>query len=413
MKTIRWILRLLPAGVACVLLLVLALVFFCRIERTVEARGEIRVRHYSVVRPQVAGLVVQVKAEPGDLVKRGQALIQLQDNDLQRELISARQRLAEARSRLHKLLLEQQIRSEAIHPLEIERQRFEIDRSSIEAALSASKVVEMEIELDAARQRHLQAAELARSGLISQRDLQQARQAELSAEQRLRQGRLQQRIVQSRRPFLDNELRLLQSEQRRSLGELEASLRECEAELGEWTEQWRQLERLKGLHTLRASMDGVVIGSSTNELLGQHVQAGQELFSVIDVSSIFFVTHVPEQALVRVRSGQPAYVEIAGLPKNQFKLFPGRVGKVSQEPELDPEGKVPFYPVQIQMSNPWIALEEGRFYLRSGMRGSAKIAYRRNVPVLEAIYEFLIGKPQIPARERGHPKSPLLARSTM
>jgi multidrug resistance efflux pump len=373
----------------------------------VEAQGEIQVRHYNVVRPQVAGLVVRVNAEPGDFVRKDQVLIELQDYDLQRELISARQRLAEARSRLDRLLLERRIRSEAIHPLEIGRQWFEIERSSIEASLSASKVVEAEIELDAARQRYLQAEELARSGLISQRDLRQALQAKLSAEQRLKQSRLQEQLARSRRPSLETELRLLQSEQRRLAGELEASLRDSESAVEEWTGQWRQLERLTRLHTLRASRDGVVISSPINELLGQHVQAGQELLNIIDVSSIFFVTNVPEQALVRVRPGQPAYVEIAGLPKNQFKVFPGQVEKVSQEPELDPKIGHPFYPVQIQIGNPWITLDEGRFYLRSGMRGTAKIAYRRNVPVLEAVYDFLTGKPQLPAAdERGHPESP-------
>ena len=168
--------------------------------------------------------------------------------------------------------------------------------------------------------------------------------------------------------------------------------------------------------TLRAAMPGVVIGSPVNELLGQYVQAGEALFSIIDVSSIFFVTPVPEQALVQVRPGQPANVEITGLPKRQFKIFSGSVDKVVAHDLGPPQpGDLPLFPVHIQLQTPWLRLDEGRFYLRSGMRGSAKIAYRRNMPMLEVIYDFLVGNPRVPLDDEGEepPKSPALARAAM
>ncbi len=415
MKMIRWILRLVPLGVGLLLLLTFVFVGFGRVERTVDSEGEVRVKKYVVARPQVSGLVSLVKVESGDEVERGQVLVQLQDHELQQELLLVRQSRQEAESKLDKLLAEFLLRQQEIHPLELRQGRYEVERGALEAALGSSRVTEAQIELEASKERHREAAELADLGLLSQRDLKEAWQAQLAAEQRLIQSRLQEQLVAGRRPALTNDLELLESEHRRLLGSLDAEVRDLRAQVAHWAERRRQLDELQGLHTVRATMEGVVIGSPVNELLGQYVQAGEALFNIIDVSSIFFVTHVPEQALVQVRPGQLANVEIDGLPKRKFKIFSGRVDKIVAH-DLGPirAQELPLYPVHIQLQSPWLGLEEGRFYLRSGMRGTAKIAYRRNMPMLEVLYDFLVGNPQVPVQEaEPQTKSPARARSIM
>jgi HlyD family secretion protein len=395
MNTIRWALRLLPIGAGFVLIAVVVFVCLARIERTVEARGEVRVERYQMVRPQVSGLITQVFVQPGDRVEKGEALVQLEDYDFQRNLITVRQSLDEARSRLQKLRVERRLLGEDLHPLEIRRQSAELDRSSVEADLSASRAKEAEIQLEAARHRRTKTQKLSELGLLSEQELEEAKQAELIAEQKLAQSRLEERLARARRPSAHDDLALLKSEQRRQLGAVEAEIRELEYQVEQWAAQLAQLETLTRLHTIRARIAGVVSGSPTNELIGRYVKTGDNLFSVIDDTSIYFVTRVPEQAIVRVRSGQTAYVEIAGLPKQRFDIFRGEVGTVSQEPDQQEVQDLTLYPVQIQLKTPWIPLEEGRFYLRSGMQGVARIAYRRNVPVVNAIYDLLVGRSEV------------------
>lgn len=437
MNGIRWLVRVFPITLAVMILLGVGFIAVARIQNSVEAQGEVHVERYQVVRPQVAGLVTEVRAEPGDWVRTGQVLLQLQDYQLQKDLLTARMSLDETRSRLQKLRTEQHLQLEILHPLKIERQRSEIGRSLLEKRLAASQVKEAELELEAARERLRQAEELTDEGLISERELQEHRQRALAAEQRHIQAGITERTVAMQTPTLETELELLTGEQNRELATLEAEIEGLETELAEWTGQVEQLEVLQELQTLRAQMDGVLVGSPVLDLLGQYVQAGQELMTIIDTASIQFVTLVPEQALVQVRAGQPAQVEIAGLPKNQFRLFTGRVAKVLQEPRLESPSLTarqnPLYPVQIRLEEPWIPLDEDRFYLRGGMRGTAKIAYRRDVPLIRALYEFLVGKPQLPepalpeepsvTADRGltnrglgaepPSSSPALARSTM
>lgn len=399
MKTVRWVLRLLPIGVGLVVTTAVLFILLGRIERTVEAQGEVRVEKYQVVRPQVSGLVTQVLVQPGDRVEKGQPLIQLEDYDFQRNLISVRQSLNEARSRLQKLRLEHGLLRRDLYPLEVRRQKSELGRTSVEADLSSSRVKEAEIQLQAAQERLAKSQKLSDLGLISVQDLHETKNAELLAEQKLAQSRFEERLARDRLPAADNDLELLRSEQHRQLSTMEAEIRELEYQTEQWAVQLSKLEVLTAQHTIRSGIGGVVTGSPINDLMGRYVKAGEDLLNVIDDTSISFVTRVPEQAIVRVRSGQTAYVEIAGLPKQRFDIFRGEVGAVSQAPDLKESQSLTLYPVQIQLKTPWIPLEEGRFYLRSGMQGVARIAYRRDVPVIDAIYDILVGRSEVQAHE--------------
>ncbi len=96
-----------------------------------------------------------------------------------------------------------------------------------------------------------------------------------------------------------------------------------------------------------------------------------------------------EQAIVRVRDGQPAQVDIAGLPRQRFRLFSGEVAKVAQDPTASDDTGPRRYAVEIRLREPAIDLDDGRFVLRSGMRGTAKIAFQQRVPLIKGLFDFL------------------------
>jgi len=396
MKTIRRILQALFLGSGLTISVGVLFLLLVRIERTVEAEGEVRVERFQVVRPQVTGLVSGVFVEAGETVSRGQALVALKDYELQRDLITARQSLNEARTRLEKSLVERRLLTADIQPLEVRKQAAELGQNAFEVALSASKVTQAEIELKGARDQLVKVRKLAGLGVMSQRDVEQAEQQQQLEEQRLAQSRLEERMVRFRRPSLDNDLELLKRQQNRQLSALEAEVRSLEGQVEQGAAQCQALEKLMSLHTLRAEMAGVVTGASLHDLLGRSVRPGEDLFNVIDVKSISFETRVPEQGIVRVRAGQRAYVEILGLPKQRFDVFHGEVGAVEQAPSAK-EGAGPIlYPVKIRLRDPWVVLAEGRtFYLRSGMQGTAQIAYRQNVPLLDALLDVLVGHSEV------------------
>jgi multidrug resistance efflux pump len=397
-KWLRRLLRLLPVAIFMILAAGAAVLVLGRVERTVDARGEIRVERYQVVRPAVSGIVVEVLVAPGDQVSVGQVVARLRDAELRRQRLSVRQQLREARARITALRRERDLLNHQRHPLELTQKRREIERLHIEADLSASQVREREIRVEAASKALERSEELREAGLLSEQGLQEAQFGKLALEQQLERGQLEENLTRASLPALDGELRLLAVEQRQALGRMDGDIAELEERIRRWAGELGQLKQLTAAHEIRAGMDGVVLGTPVNDLLGRRVEAGDELLSIIDTKEIFFVTEMPEQAIVRVRSGQIAQVEITGLPKQRFDIFWGQVGKVSQAPMATVVDGAILYPVEIQLHKPWVELAEGRFYLRNGMRGQAKIAYQHNVSFARVIYDVLVGEPKPPPK---------------
>jgi putative peptide zinc metalloprotease protein len=84
-------------GLAAVLILLLAVIPF---PSHFRAPGIVQASQRSAVFNEVAGVVQSVLAEPGSAVVAGQALVRLEDPELEQELRDARARLAEVESRL-------------------------------------------------------------------------------------------------------------------------------------------------------------------------------------------------------------------------------------------------------------------------------------------------------------------------
>ena len=72
--------------------------------------------------------------------------------------------------------------------------------------------------------------------------------------------------------------------------------------------------------TIRSPANGTVIRRGA--VAGGYVQPGSELFAIADLSTVWFIAEVYEHDMARVRVGQPARIELVGLPGRAVK---GRV----------------------------------------------------------------------------------------
>lgn len=395
-RTVRWIIRVIPAGILALLLIGIALVALVRIERTVEAGGEILVERYQVVRAPIPGRVESLRVGPGDRVQSGAVLARLFDPDLERQQMSLEREIVLLRSEIERLQVEHAILAEDIHPVEMIEQRFRQELSDFEEQLGSARIAEARLQQQTAEERYQRAQKLSELGLLSEQELREAEQETLLVQQRVAQRQLEKLMTKTRTTELGNSRDLLAAQQKRQIRALEHGLKENEAVLQKRLAELGRLEHASELQILRATMTGVVVAPPSSELLGRQLAVGEELLTIADVESILFETEVPEQAIVRVRTGQKVYVEIVGLPKHQFKVFTGHVEAVAQRAAFDQAKQSSLYPVRIQLDEPWIVLGQDRFLLRHGMRGMAKISYRQNLPILTALYEFLVGAPALP-----------------
>ena len=107
-------------------------------------------------------------------------------------------------------------------------------------------------------------------------------------------------------------------------------------------------------------------------LLHRKVTTGDEILTIMDPQSISFIALVPEEAIVKIRPGQPALVELKALPRRKFGLFKGTVEEIAQAPEEGRGDPQVVYPVRIRLNRPWVQRDRQRMYFSSGMQGYAQ-----------------------------------------
>src|SRR6185436_10702597 len=105
---------------------------------------------------------------------------------------------------------------------------------------------------------------------------------------------------------------------------LNAEIVQAKAALARAEALQRQAELNLGYTTIKAPMDGVV-GNRTLRV-GQYVQAGTQLMSVVPLSATYIVANYKETQLTRVRAGQPVTIKVDTFPD---RVFTGHVDSLA------------------------------------------------------------------------------------
>ncbi|MBL8217428.1 MAG: efflux RND transporter periplasmic adaptor subunit [Bryobacterales bacterium] len=103
----------------------------------------------------------------------------------------------------------------------------------------------------------------------------------------------------------------------------------------------REVKHSADLIPVRSPADGVVLKRSVSA--GSVASAGEELFHVADLSSVWMIANVQEEFLARLRVGMPAQVRVQAY---EGRSFPGRIGRLGDE--LDPATRTVQVRVELQ-----------------------------------------------------------------
>ena len=237
---------------------------FGRVEEVMKLTGSVRARpdRLVAVSPRTAGIVRAITVQPGDLVKKGDALAEIESQELAKNIYELRRLEAD-----YERLLSDVKRSESlVRSLEIE-----VPAASTSADLA-----------DAEAARLVAGGEAVSANLLSQRKMEAIK---LRADAALRAVALEQARtdVQS--------LRTQGLSTRRSVEALRALI---PPPPGEGTEGGEVLidGARPGLVRFLAPIDGVVVTRSA--LVGQGVDAGAKVLTIGDFSSVQIEGEVPE-----------------------------------------------------------------------------------------------------------------------
>ncbi len=143
---------------------------------------------------------------------------------------------------------------------------------------------------------------------------------------------------------------------------------------------------VRALFPIRAPISGRVVERKASP--GLVVGAGEELFKVADLSSLWLNLHLPEKEVVRVRKGQSVSIIVAAYPKERFEGVLDHVGNVV---ELDSRMVL----ARVILPNPDWRLMPGMF-VEAAVEVSSG---RRVLSVPEAALQTMEGGPVVFVRK--------------
>jgi membrane fusion protein (multidrug efflux system) len=236
----------------------------------------LRSRQGVVLRPEVSGRITQLNFRDGDRVKKGQLLIQFDD---QLPAAQVQQALAE---------------------LNIAKENYTRNAEQVPAA----QVQLAQAELNIAKANFTRNAELVAQNFISRRTLDESAAAQQVAEAKL-----------AAQDFLS----------RRTLDESAAAQQVAEAKLALARATQARLKII-------APFDGLAGIRSVN--VGDYLKDGADIVNLEDMDAIFVDYRLPERFQTKIRRGQSSVIELDALPGRKFSAI-----VLAIDPLIDANGR--------------------------------------------------------------------------
>lgn len=388
----------------------------------VLAPGTVTVEgNYKAIQHLDGGIVAKINVRNGDLVRRGDVLVRLEDTAAQSNLAIVTSRLNDFMIQQARLIAERDRKAEftlpeAVQPFAADPQVKDIlaTQQALFAARHASHLGELsvlkrrleqveaelsgqQIELKS-RRRQLELANkelkdvepLFAKGFANQQRLGglQREQARLEGDV----GRLVADIARNQGAIAEAGLRIAQSEKDFTQSVVD-ELRKVQTQLSETEEQRKTLaDKLQRIE-IRASDSGRVHALAANTE-GGVIQAGTQIMQIIpDGERLLIEAQVQPQDIDKVRSGLPAMIRFPAFDARTTPRLSGKVSTVSAAELTSQQGKT-YFTARIEIPPEEIARIGAKHKLVPGMPAEVYIE-----TVTRSIFSYFM-KPLIDAMTR-------------
>ncbi len=364
-------------------------------------RGEGRVVPSSknqVVQSLEGGIVKELLVQTGDLVKRGDVLVRIDDTGFSSNLGEVRAKQTSLKAQI--LRLRHELSAEIGSALEYPEELAKLAPNTIATELqlyyarqqSLSSQVNILAERVSQRQRELSELE-ANMARISQ-NLKLAREEERIKAPLAKRGIVPKTdVLRLKREIADLDGQLKTSQE--AIPRLQAAIREAQAQEGEQTLRFRQeaqselSQRTAELavveETLRAArdrvvradvrspVDGIVNAMSVNTV-GGVVRAGETLVEIVPLEeSLLIEAKVRPADIAFVHPDQPALVKITAYDFSIYGGLEGVVQKISADSSVDEVSREVFYLVTIKTLSNQLGGQQDNLSIIPGMVASVDI----------------------------------------
>ncbi|MGR8997987.1 MAG: HlyD family secretion protein [Gammaproteobacteria bacterium] len=268
-------------------------------EGLVQANGRIEGDHYTVS-SKWPGRVIELLTREGDLVKKGQVMVKLDDAQILAKVNQAKSAVNVIKAQLKAAQTSLSVFKKNV-PLKIDTAKAEINHA--DAELVSSLATEKQMLKDAERFR-----ELLKTDTVERR---RSEQADLSWKvARAQRSSAQAARTQSQKMLAEAELGREQIKAKEDeVNALAAQVAEAEAVLEE------EQSKLNDL-IIQAPATGMITTRIVDN--GEMVAAGSPLFDIVDLDKLYLKVYVPEKEIGKVRLGLPAQIYTDAFPEKPF-----------------------------------------------------------------------------------------------
>lgn len=409
---------------------------FARIDTVISVQGKLDA-DAQAVQSRSGGVITAVYVQEGQRVRRGQLLMQidktalLQKNSALRQqrfnlvkqvavLRAARQGIplttfAKQGIEVSPELLEQaQTRAlivaelngitEGLTPEQL--QRLNVSQQQLETKLSAadletlmlrsqadqsqSQVEEAGIRFDVQRQLLSQIQPLVEQGAISRTDflkrtedvvgvqsqLNQAQLAKSKLELNMTQSQLNRNnLITAHRQELQDQLSQLDAQANSTIVAIQRQVSDLDSQI-------EQIRLDLSQQDLKSPVEGVVFNLQ-NRIPGVVTQPGQSLLQMIPFGTLTAKVQVPNKDIAGIRSGMPVELRIDAFPSTEFGSVKSQIETIGSDvlPADNSRPGQTLFPVEIRLSQPFLARGEKQFPLTPGLSVTANIKVGTRAPI--------------------------------
>jgi len=248
----------------------------------------------SPVIPRISGYVTEIKVKDNQAVKKGDTLIVLDDRDQQIKLEQAEAALAGSRGNLT-------FANATTTASEASGITYQANVTIVEAQIEEAKVNVWRANQDFARYENL-----IKDHSITQQEFEQASATKQKAERQLAVLVAQKNAAERQAKAAGKQTRA--TSEQTSVANANIKARQADIDNAKLNLSYT---------VITAPADGRV--SKVNAQLGQYLQAGQSLFSIISTSEPWVVANFKETQLTKMKLGQKVKVHVDAYPDHEFE----------------------------------------------------------------------------------------------
>jgi len=364
--------------------------WFGKVQEVSHATGQLMPKgKVYQVQPVVQGEVVRILVKPGQQVKSGQLIAEVDSrlaeaevDRLQQNLATDRLKLIQTQELLNRAALEIQIRR-AIAAAQVHAQSASLAEAEADAATQKAILMQTQVDQTAFTARLERLKPLLEEGVIAREQVFEVEQGLRDRQRTSIQAEGELNRAQATANRFQAELARQQAEAKRSELETQQQMQQLKLEITALAANIEEGETLlKAAQTqlkqsfLYAPVDGTVFALHIDNV-GEVTQPGETIAEIApDNAPLILSAVLPDREAGLVQPGMNVQMKFDAFPYQEYGIVSGKVLSISPSTEVHEQlGAV--YQVEISLSRDQITSEEKSVRLKAGQTASADIVVRQ------------------------------------